>query len=85
VKEAVLERLAAAGPDSCPPWYVGICIGGTFESAPRYARRALWDLAFQENPVERELELSREYLEAVNATGIGPMALGAGQPHWASG
>ena len=76
VRKAVLERLASAGPDSCPPWYIGICLGGTFESAPRHARRALWDLAFGENPDPREEGLSAEYLSAANALGLGPLALG---------
>jgi fumarate hydratase subunit alpha len=76
VKAAVLERIALAGPDSCPPYYVGICIGGTFESAPRYAKRALLDICLGEGQDPRELKLSEEYLESLNRTGIGPMALG---------
>ncbi|MDR2339693.1 MAG: fumarate hydratase [Deltaproteobacteria bacterium] len=76
VKAAIVEKLLLAGPDSCPPWYVGVCVGGSFESAPRHARRALWDLAFGLGQSERERELSDELLSLVNATGMGPMALG---------
>ncbi|MDR2198579.1 MAG: fumarate hydratase [Deltaproteobacteria bacterium] len=78
VKEKILEVFHRAGPDACPPYYAGICIGGSFESAPRHARRALWDLAFRTPAAEEEEEerLSLEYLEAVNASGAGPMALG---------
>jgi fumarate hydratase subunit alpha len=76
IKAAILDRLLAAGPDSCPPWYVGVCVGGSFESAPRHARRALWDLAFGGEPTQRELDLSSELLGLANRSGMGPMGLG---------
>jgi fumarate hydratase subunit alpha len=78
VLAAVLESLRLAGPDSCPPWYVGVCVGGSFESAPRWARRALWDMFAEEGADPREDDLSREYLEAVNKSGFGPMFFGGG-------
>ncbi|MDR2405377.1 MAG: fumarate hydratase [Deltaproteobacteria bacterium] len=76
VKRAILEKIAAAGPDACPPYYIGICIGANFESAPLYASRALESLWSGKKPLPREGELSQEYLEAVNSLGIGPMAMG---------
>ncbi|MDR2387335.1 MAG: fumarate hydratase [Deltaproteobacteria bacterium] len=72
ISSIVLE----AGPDACPPYFVGVCLGGSFESAPRLARRALVDI-FENPPMnQEEMALADEVLLAINASGLGPMGLG---------
>ncbi len=41
VKQAVLETVTAAGPNACPPFVVGVGIGGDFEKCAIMAKRAL--------------------------------------------
>ena len=76
VIEAALGLVERAGPDACPPFCLGVAVGGSFESAPRLARRALVDL--WEDPPEtlEEAALAEDLLAKVNATGLGPLGLG---------
>ncbi|MDR1080906.1 MAG: fumarate hydratase, partial [Deltaproteobacteria bacterium] len=73
---AAVDAATAAGPDACPPFYLGICVGGTFESAPRYARRALWDILWGDPPSPEEASFASEVAEILNASGLGPMCVG---------
>ncbi|MDR1041325.1 MAG: fumarate hydratase [Deltaproteobacteria bacterium] len=66
----------AAGPDACPPFYMGVCVGGTFESAPRYARKALWGILWGPPPTDEEAALARDIALALNASGLGPLCVG---------
>ncbi len=65
ILETLLERI----PNACPPVFVGIGLGGTFDQAAGLAKRALLNL-----PGESEEEQS--LLKRINALGIGPMGLG---------
>ena len=76
VKNFVLETVAEAGPNPCPPVVVGVGIGGTFDKAAFLAKKALLrpvDVA-SNDPVYAQLE--RELLDSINALGIGPQGLG---------
>ncbi|MDR3153078.1 MAG: fumarate hydratase [Deltaproteobacteria bacterium] len=74
--EAAAGAALAAGPDACPPFYLGICVGGTFESAPRHARRALWGILWGPPPTEEEASFAEEVAGLLAASGLGPMCVG---------
>lgn len=76
VKKFVLETMAIAGPDSCPPGILGVGIGGNFEMVAVAAKRALMRKVGQPNPDPRIAELEAELYEGANALGLGPEALG---------
>lgn len=65
ILKAVEERAANA----CPPLFLGIGIGGTFDLAARLAKKALLRM-----PGTSDVEV--DLLRKVNALGIGPMGLG---------
>lgn len=67
--EYILEKLAERVSNACPPVFVGIGIGGTFDQAAALAKRAIIGL-----PGESEEELL--LLKRINDLGIGPMGLG---------
>lgn len=76
VVDFVVQAVAEAGPNPCPPIVVGVGIGGTFDKAAVLAKHALLrpvDVA-NANPFYAELE--KELLEKINALGIGPQGLG---------
>jgi fumarate hydratase subunit alpha len=76
VLAAAAALVGRAGPDACPPYFLGLCVGGSFESAPRLARRALVDI-FETPPMTAEEEtLAGDLLKLVNASGLGPLGLG---------
>jgi len=76
VKRFVVERVAEAGPNPCPPVILGVGIGGTFEFAPLLAKKALLRPLGDTHPDPQVAALEAELLSAVNALGIGPMGLG---------
>jgi fumarate hydratase subunit alpha len=76
VKKVVLDAVKAAGPDGCPPFIVGVGIGGSFESSALCAKKAAIRSIDSRNPDPRYAELEDELLLLVNKTGVGPQGLG---------
>jgi fumarate hydratase subunit alpha len=76
IKKFVLQRVAEAGPNPCPPTILGIGIGGSFELAPLLAKKALLRPLDQPHPDPEIAEMEQELLSEVNTLGIGPMGLG---------
>jgi len=76
IRKFVLQRVAEAGPNPCPPIILGIGVGGTFDYAPILAKKALMRKLDDTHPDEKVAALEAELLEAVNGLGIGPMGLG---------
>lgn len=76
VKKFVIETILNAGGKGCPPYIVGIGIGGTFDSVTYLAKKAVFRSlgTVSNDPVGRELE--KELLDTINNLGIGPMGLG---------
>lgn len=76
VKRFVLETVKLAGPNACPPFTVGVGIGGAFEYCALLAKKALLRPVGERNkdPVARRIE--EELIEEVNKIGWGPMGFG---------
>lgn len=80
VKKAILETIKEAGPNACPPFVVGVGIGGDFEKSAILAKKALMrkiggisNSKYRKDYVD---ELERELLEKANEIGLGPAGLG---------
>ncbi len=76
VKDFVVNVVAQAGADACPPFVVGVGVGGNFESACLLSKKALLRRLDQSHPDPACAELEMELLERVNDLGIGPQGLG---------
>lgn len=76
IKKFVVQRVAEAGPNPCPPTILGVGIGGNFELAPKLAKKALLRKLDDVHPDPKIAALEAELLEAVNKLGVGPMGLG---------
>jgi len=78
IEDFVVDAVKKAGPDACPPYVVGVGIGGTSDVALHMAKEAyLHDL--RETPQDTALaSLEQRLLAKVNALGVGPMGLGGG-------
>lgn len=73
----VREVVEKAGPDACPPYVLGIGLGGTFDKAAALAKEALI-LPVDKPPKEKHLKkLESAILKEVNKLKIGPMGFGA--------
>ncbi len=78
IKEFIVEAVKSAGPDACPPYIVGVGIGGTADYACFLAKKALLKkvLSSQLSVVRQTYKLEQELLREINRLNIGPMGLG---------
>jgi len=76
VIDFVVNSVAEAGSNPCPPVIVGVGIGGTADKAMILAKKALLRCVGEPNPDPEIAELEREILERVNSLGIGPQGFG---------
>lgn len=76
IKGFVLEKVAEAGGNPCPPIVVGVGVGGTAEDSLKLSKRALLRKIGSENEDREIAKLERSLLEDINNLGIGPMGLG---------
>ena len=65
----IVRTVAERAANACPPLFLGIGLGGTFDLAARLAKHALFSLPGNS---EKEQGLQRR----INMLGIGPMGLG---------
>ncbi len=76
IKKFVLETIATAGGNPCPPIIVGIGIGGTMERAAYLSKKALLRPIGSHSNNETVARLEKELLEEINKLGIGPCGFG---------
>ena len=71
IKKFIIDAVKNAGADACPPYVVGVGIGGTADYASILAKKALLiKLTAKHSKLENDL------LKQMNQIGIGPMGLG---------
>jgi fumarate hydratase subunit alpha len=78
VKQFVIEAVAAAGSQGCPPYFVGVGIGGSEDLCMLLAKKALLKPFKVRNPDPKLAAIEEELLGKVNELGIGAMGLGEG-------
>jgi fumarate hydratase subunit alpha len=76
VIDFVVNRVAEAGANPCPPIIVGVGIGGTAEKCMLLAKQSLLRKAGEPHADAEVAELESEILRRVNALGIGAMGYG---------
>ena len=75
----VVETVVESDGGACPPLVLGIGLGGDFEQVAILAKRALLRHPLgAPNKLGHIAALEKKILDAVNATGIGPMGMGGG-------
>ena len=76
IEQFILETVKNAGPDACPPFIVGVGIGGNFDTVAIIAKKALLRPVGNHNSESDTAKWEKELLEKINKLGIGPMGLG---------
>ncbi|MCM8792337.1 MAG: fumarate hydratase [Candidatus Omnitrophica bacterium] len=85
VEDFIIETVRSAGPDACPPFVIGVGIGGTADYACFLAKKALLkkipNSKFQIPDKSKFsnfqiFKLERKLLDEINKLNIGPMGLG---------
>ena len=69
--DSVVKAIAEAGSKPCPPVYVGVGIGGSFDTVSLLAKKALLREVGSKNPREDVASIEEELLEKINALNIG--------------
>jgi len=72
----VVDVVRQAGADACPPFVVGVGIGGDFELSCLLSKKALCRNLHEKNEDGFYAELEVDLLSAINALGLGPQGLG---------
>lgn len=76
----VVEKVKKAGPNPCPPMFLGIGIGGTMGKAAELAKEALIGIKEQVACTREEKkyieQLRTDILKKTNALGIGTLGMG---------
>ena len=69
--DSVVETVKLAGSRPCPPVYVGVGIGGSFDTCAFLAKKALTREVGTSNPRSDVAEIERECLKKINELKIG--------------
>lgn len=72
----VVQRVAEAGSNPCPPTIVGVGLGGNLEMAALLAKKALLRPLGSVHSDPKVNQLERTWLKRINCLGIGPQGLG---------
>ena len=76
VIDAIVETVRLAGSKPCPPVYVGVGIGGTFDGCALLAKKALTREVGSHNPRKDVADIEERALKKINELGIGPQGFG---------
>lgn len=74
--EYVLDCVANAGGNPCPPIVLGIGIGGDFEQCAYLAKKALCRNVSSKNENEFYAQMEEEILRLINCLNVGPQGFG---------
>lgn len=73
VIDFVCDTVEKAGPNACPPFVIGVGIGGTFDYCALLSKKALLREAGTHHSDEKFAKLEEKLLERINELNIGPM------------
>lgn len=76
VRKAVLDAVHAAQGRACPPYVLGIAIGGSKDSVAQLSKKQLLRQLDDANTVPELATLEKRLLEEANSLGIGPIGVG---------
>ncbi|MHC4389671.1 MAG: fumarate hydratase, partial [Planctomycetota bacterium] len=76
IVEWVLDVVKRAGADACPPFVVGVGLGGDFELSCLLSKKALLRDLREKNNDKFYAQLEADMLGRINALGLGPQGLG---------
>ena len=72
----VVDTVKKAGAAACPPFIIGVGLGGTMDKAAQLAKRALFRTVGSSAASDVDRALEERLLREVNGTGIGAAGLG---------
>ncbi|MDD5073464.1 MAG: fumarate hydratase [Candidatus Omnitrophica bacterium] len=74
----VIESVMKAGADACPPYIIGVGLGGTLDKACLLSKKALMRHIDKRSAKRHIAGLEKGLFKKINALKIGPMGFGGG-------
>lgn len=76
IENFIVDCVRQAGSGACPPYIIGVGIGGTQDFASLLAKKALLDSLISKNRNRNLVLLEQRLLKKINALNIGPFGFG---------
>ncbi len=76
ISDWIVKTVANAGADACPPFIIGVGIGGDFEQCCLLSKKALIRKLNSQNTEPFYAQMENQLLRKINSLGIGPAGLG---------
>jgi len=76
IENFIVSSIEDAGPDACPPYIVGVGIGGVAETANLLAKKALLLRVDSKNKIKHLALMEKRIFKKINDLKIGVMGLG---------
>ena len=76
VRRVVLDAVHAAQGRACPPYVLGVALGGSKDAVARLAKRQLLRELGDTSPTPELADLEGRLVEEANSLGIGPIGVG---------
>jgi len=76
IKKCVLDAVFQAQGKGCPPYLIGVAVGGTIGETALLAKKQLLRNINDSNEDKELDKIEKDLLEKINKLGIGPLGLG---------
>lgn len=76
IADWIVKVVTDAGANACPPFVIGVGLGGDFELSCLLSKKALLRKTGDKNADPFYAEMEAELLEKINASNLGPQGLG---------
>jgi len=76
VRKCVLDAVFKAQGKGCPPYIVGVAVGGSLEQVTHLSKKQLLRKIDDENPIKELNGFEKNVFDDINKLGIGPLGLG---------
>ncbi len=76
VRKVVLDAVHAAQGRACPPYVLGVALGGSKDAVARLSKEQLFRQLDDSSPSTELAALERKLLDEANSLGIGPIGVG---------
>jgi fumarate hydratase subunit alpha len=76
ISDWIVKTVADAGADACPPFVIGVGLGGDFEQCCLLSKKALTRKLDSQNADPFYAQMEKQLLQKINSLGIGPSGLG---------
>jgi len=76
IKEHIIRIIKEAGANACPPFIVGVGLGGTMDKACELAKEVLLKKLGKRHTIKKYADIEKDLIKKSNSLNIGPLGFG---------